>query len=529
MLRVIRNCHKTIRIAYVRAAIFCAMVAAFFLPNYHKLEYTGENLFTVCLNGTPVGILDDVSQVEDWLQEVRRQVALEKNELVFADVEMTVEGQEVLYAEVNTKEEIMANMYTVVKDSILETMELSCVVKVNDYMVNLGGMDEGRELLQAAVNQYDTEGSFQVQLVHDAKRAFNVLGAEVVEVQEALATTVVGKEQIFMNGGMQQKLFSMVENVEPAGEKDFDDYDLGLRAMGFSEDVEIVEAYLDASQITPLETAIQEVTKEQEVNTIYKVEKGDTLTEISIKVNIPIDQLVAMNDSLKDENTIIHIDQELIITVPEPELSVERQEQVYYEESYDAPVTYIDRNDWYTSQSRVVQEPSSGFRRVVVLVTYRNNEEIGRQIIKEEVVAEAVPKIVERGTKVPPTFLRPISGGRRTSPFGYRKAPTAGASTYHQGVDWAIPTGTSVKASAAGTVIKAGWASGGGYVVYINHGDGRETRYKHLSKIQVKVGQKVSQGQVIAKSGNTGVSTGPHLHFELRLNGTAVNPEKYLK
>ena len=90
------------------------------------------------------------------------------------------------------------------------------------------------------------------------------------------------------------------------------------------------------------------------------------------------------------------------------------------------------------------------------------------------------------------------------------------------------PTGTPVYASNGGTVAFAGWASGYGYAVYINHSDGRQTRYGHLSKVLVKAGQTVSQGQKIALSGNTGRSTGPHLHFEIRIGGQAVNPIKYL-
>ena len=141
---------------------------------------------------------------------------------------------------------------------------------------------------------------------------------------------------------------------------------------------------------------------------------------------------------------------------------------------------------------------------------------------------EAVPKIVERGTKIPPTYIKPISGGRLSSNFGRRKSPTKGASSYHKGVDWSVPTGTAVFASCGGPVARAGWGSGYGYCVYINHEDGRQTRYGHLSKVLVKVGQTVKQGERIALSGNTGVSTGPHLHFEILINGSQVNPLKYL-
>lgn len=296
----------------------------------------------------------------------------------------------------------------------------------------------------------------------------------------------------------------------------------------FAEEVEIVEVYLDDSQLTDVAQAAEEVIKEQEVNSVYEVVSGDTLSEIAIKTNIPMEQLVAMNDSLEDTNSVIRVGQELIITIPEPELSVDHDEEMYYEEIYDAPVQYVYNDSWYTNQTKTLQEPSAGFRKVVAVVSYKNDTETNREILKEEVVMEAVPKIVEKGTRIPPTYIKPISGGRLTSNFGKRKAPKKGASTYHKGVDWATPKGTTVVASCGGTVAKAGWGSGYGYVVYINHEDGRQTRYGHLSKVLVTAGQKVSQGDKIALSGNTGVSTGPHLHFEILINGKQVNPLNYL-
>lgn len=119
-------------------------------------------------------------------------------------------------------------------------------------------------------------------------------------------------------------------------------------------------------------------------------------------------------------------------------------------------------------------------------------------------------------------FLWPASG-KITSVFG----PRWGA--FHAGIDLGISTGTQVKAARAGTVTFSGNAGGYGLLVKISHSGGYETRYAHNSKLLVKVGDKVSAGQVVALSGNTGQSTGPHLHFEIRRLGVAVNPMNYLR
>lgn len=527
MLRLITRYHRRLRYTYIKLAGGILFIAALFLPSYVKWEQPAENTFTVFLNNENVGTVAEAVRAEELLKEARRELVSASENLVFIDVEMRTEGKTVLWGKVDEEETVKERMQTVLQNNIKETVQRSYVLKVNNYMVNLGSMEEVEQLLQAAVDKYDTEGRYQVQLIHEESREFNVLTAKIVDTAETSETE--STETIpALRGGFEAVVADMTYDVEPAGEKDFEDYELGLVSMNFAEDVEIVEAYVETSQLTSLTQATEEVIKEQEVNSVYEVVSGDTLSEIAIKVNIPMDRLVEMNDALESVNSTIRVGQELIITIPEPELSVERQEEVYYEEIYDADIIYVDNDSWYTTQTKTLQEPSAGFRRVVARVSYCNDTETGREIIKEEVVMEAVPKIVERGTKVPPTYIKPISGGRKSSGFGRRSAPTAGASSYHKGLDWATPTGTTVVASCGGTVVKAGWGSGYGYVVYIEHADGRQTRYAHLSKILVSVGQHVDQGQKIALSGNTGVSTGPHLHFEILIGGKQVNPEKYL-
>lgn len=126
------------------------------------------------------------------------------------------------------------------------------------------------------------------------------------------------------------------------------------------------------------------------------------------------------------------------------------------------------------------------------------------------------------------TFTHPCPGGYISSGFGYRTQPIAGASTNHKGIDFAAATGTPIYAAASGTVVSAGYAGNAGNLLVINHGGGLATYYMHCSKIYVSAGQSVTKGQNVAAVGTTGNSTGPHLHFQVMLNGTPVNPANYL-
>ena len=119
---------------------------------------------------------------------------------------------------------------------------------------------------------------------------------------------------------------------------------------------------------------------------------------------------------------------------------------------------------------------------------------------------------------------KPVKGGITTSGFGDTISRTAS----HNGHDWAVNTGTQVRAAAAGVVELAYFSESYGYNILINHNNGFKTRYAHLSEVKVSKGEKVEQSQVIALSGSTGFSTGPHLHFEVVKDGKRVNPIEYV-
>lgn len=518
--------YKKVKLCYIEAAAITLAACALLFPTIQHFRHTGDNFFTVRLNGVEVGSLSSTENLDILLARARRQAVKEigSDELVFMDTELESSGSEKLWAVVDDEETVVGNMAEVMKGSTRETLHRSYTVKINETSVNLGSYDEVHELLEQALSPYDTRNQYQVELELDNDREINVLEA-VISSRDAVSAE---GETLAVSAGIAADLEEMFAAVEPAVEKDFEDYDAGLTDIDYAEKIEVVEAYLLEDELNTVEEAVNLVTKEQDTQIIYKVVSGDTLSQICLTNNIPMDELITINDALEDENTIIRVDQELVITVPEPELSIMWKEEQVYTEDYEAEVQYIPNDDWYTTQRVTLQEPSAGRRKVAAVIEYKNGQEVGREILKEDVYAEAVPKIVERGTKIPPTYIKPISGGRLSSGFGARSAPTKGASTNHKGVDWATPIGTTVVASNAGTVVHAGWASGYGYAVYINHADGRQTRYGHLSKVLVKAGQTVSQGERIALSGNTGRSTGPHVHFEIRINGTAVNPLKYL-
>ena len=162
----------------------------------------------------------------------------------------------------------------------------------------------------------------------------------------------------------------------------------------------------------------------------------------------------------------------------------------------------------------------------------REEEEARKKAEEEKKKAAAANKAaqtyktVSRGD-ISFTWPCPASG-RITSGFGSRKSPTKGASSNHQGIDISAPTGTSIVAAAAGEVVIATYSSSAGNYVMISHGGGVYTVYMHASSLLVSQGQSVKKGQTIAKVGSTGYSTGSHLHFGVRVNGSYVNPTKYV-
>lgn len=199
----------------------------------------------------------------------------------------------------------------------------------------------------------------------------------------------------------------------------------------------------------------------------------------------------------------------------------------------------------YKGTKKTLQKGKNGKMLVTELVTYIGSKKTYTATVSEKIVTQPVNEIVQIGTKTSyyggsysasKEFIWPTRGAYRVSSYyGYRSASISGWS-YHGGIDIVLGSGSSagipVVASASGTVVVAnsGW-SGYGHTVVIDHGGGIQTRYAHMypGSITVRVGQKVYQGQQIGRIGSTGNSTGPHLHFEVLVNGRKVNPYPYIR
>ena len=157
--------------------------------------------------------------------------------------------------------------------------------------------------------------------------------------------------------------------------------------------------------------------------------------------------------------------------------------------------------------------------------------DLNPEVVKEEKFAEVMTASGGSITAIKDTsglLAAPVTTQRITSSFGHRKNPTGPGFMIHSGTDYGVPSGTKVYAAADGVVTVSGWAGHSGNRITLDHGNGLETGYSHNSKLVVKVGQKVKRGDVVALAGSTGNSTGPHVHFEVIVNGQFKDPAGWL-
>jgi murein DD-endopeptidase MepM/ murein hydrolase activator NlpD len=213
-------------------------------------------------------------------------------------------------------------------------------------------------------------------------------------------------------------------------------------------------------------------------------------------------------------------------------IAVDNEEKLYvstFSEAEDVVNQLKEKNSNNVDNLSIIEKYSVELSELTLTEDAVSSLYEEKKVVSKVTISSKNTSIATAASKTGPsmggiTFAYPVSSPNISSRFGQRWGRS------HKGVDFAASIGTNIYASASGTVTYAGWNSGGyGYLVIISHGNGVQTYYGHCSSILCSVGQTVSQGSLIAKVGSTGNSTGPHCHFETRLNGTAYNPELYLK
>lgn len=298
----------------------------------------------------------------------------------------------------------------------------------------------------------------------------------------------------------------------------------------FSERVEIKDDYVDVVSFdgysTP-EDALAYIIRGTKEEKKHTVKKGENYWIIAQYYGVEPHDLEMANPGVKPE--AIQIGQEISLVVPKPLVSVRTVEEVTYTDQIPFEVVYENTASLYKGESKTKVNGAYGQRDILAKVVKENGREVTRTVIAEKVVSNPTTKVVYKGTKNPPpkkgsgVLARPSRGGIVTSEFGAWRWGRR-----HTGIDLGMRSGNSILAADGGVVIVAGYTSYYGKYVIIDHGGNVSTVYAHNSALLVNVGEKVFKGQTIAYSGNTGRSTGPHLHFEVRINGVPKNPRSYV-
>lgn len=301
--------------------------------------------------------------------------------------------------------------------------------------------------------------------------------------------------------------------------------------IGFAENVTLefekisMYQFQKYSDIETVERLVRTGTLETQV---YKVQNGDVLSTIAESHGMNLSQLYAANPGVETKK-YLQIGDELNLIVPKPMINVKSVTRVTYANAIPYETKKVESAKLYKGETSVQASGAQGEMKVYAEITKVNGKEINRVILNEEVVRQPVERVLAVGTKqAPPTigtgkFSKPVSRSYViSSRFGSRWG------SFHTGIDLAMPTGSAVLAADGGKVVFAGTQSSYGKLVIIDHGGNMQSYYAHNSKLLVSKGDKVFKGQKIALSGNTGRSTGPHLHFEIRVNGVPKNPTSYL-
>ncbi len=295
-------------------------------------------------------------------------------------------------------------------------------------------------------------------------------------------------------------------------------------SVDFCEKTDVKREFLSIAMLKTPDEAVNILSGNTKEIGTYVIKNNDTLWDIASKFGTSVERLLAINDNLSD-----NIKEGLEIRVEEavPLLSVRTVQTVSSVEDVPYKIEKINDNTIYENTTVVAQKGVKGSAKIQAKVTKINGVEKSKEILASETITQPIAQIEKIGTKARPkttgsgSFVKP-SYGSLSSRYGSRWGRR------HNGIDIAGSYNSNIKAADGGVVTYAGWMSGYGNYVVINHENGYQTAYGHCASLCVKKGARVAKGEVIAKMGNTGRSTGTHLHFEVKKNGVFVNPLSFV-
>jgi len=339
------------------------------------------------------------------------------------------------------------------------------------------------------------------------------------------ALLVNGEEKaILADQKTAEDLINRIKNhYAPSGEG------INVVKTELKENVAIVEKKVPLGDIIDPDQAFQLLTVGTEKMITHTVEKGESLWTIAKAYKMSVKDLEEANPEYNPDK--LQIGDVLKLVKMDPAIHVTTVAEVTEVKKVPYGVKVENDSNMLRGQEKVKQAGKDGSKEFKYLVVEENGRQVDKQFLSATVLSEPVNKIVIRGTKLELAArgsggdggqLRWPHRGSITSRFGYRNRE------YHTGIDIDGNTGDPVRAAEAGTVTYVGRDGNYGKIIRINHGNGIQTWYAHLSAYEVKSGEKVERGDLIGRVGSTGRSTGSHLHFEVRINGNPVNPLKYL-
>ena len=298
-----------------------------------------------------------------------------------------------------------------------------------------------------------------------------------------------------------------------------------LKDVDILEDIELSSINIWPDEIVTSEEMVEMIlTGGEEIKT-HTIEVGESFWTIAKIYDMPLEELMESNPGL-DEKSLKPGDL-VTISRPSSKLTVVTKEEVQRSEKVDYQVILEHDNTMWEDEKTIKVEGKSGKANITTVQTKHNGGLVESEIIGQEIIEEPINQVVIQGSKERPKTVatgsfRVPTRGRVSSRYGMRSG------RMHRGLDIAAPTGTPIYASDGGIVTYSGRKGTYGNMVEINHENGYKTRYAHASKMHVKVGTRVYKGQHIANVGNTGRSTGPHLHFEVLVNGSQRNPSGFI-